>query len=513
MPTPAFPLIQFKSISKKFGSRWANKNISFSITEGTVHGLIGENGAGKSTIMKILFGLYQPDAGEILIQQKSVQIRSPLEAFTHKIGMVHQHFMLSPEHTAMENILLIQDRQNPLELYSQQEKITAIKDKAKEYGFAIPWDEKVKNLPVGIQQRIEILKLLNLNHEILIFDEPTAVLTPQEIDDLLRQLTELRAKGKTIILITHKLKEVKKVCDNITIFKKGECVGTFANTELTEMQMAEKMVGHHVEFTKRNFNKFLNPKTLIKLKNILFKKGAQTFNFDFELLEGEILGIAGIEGNGQNELIQFLLNPRLWQQLHANDSHETLYEFQNENIINLNKNLLRKKSMGVFPEDRLHLGVVNNKPAFENFILGYQHFKQWCYKGLLNWKLIQKVVQEQFSLFNVEPHTIDLTFSSYSGGNQQKIVVARELFQKPKFILAAHPTRGVDIGAIEFIHEKLIQAQEQGSGVLLISSELDELIKLSDRILVLRNGHFVKEFHRPHFDEKEIGSFMLGCKI
>lgn len=499
-------IIQFKSISKKFGSRWANKNISFEIYPGKVHGIIGENGAGKSTIMKILFGLYQADEGEIYLKNQKVAIKSPLEAFKNKIGMVHQHFMLSPEHTAMENILLIQNQQSAFELYSQKNKIESIKTKAKEYGFEIPWDEKVKNLSVGIQQRIEILKLLNLDHEILIFDEPTAVLTPQEIEDLLKQIDHLRLKGKTVILITHKLKEVKKICDHITIFKKGQHVGTFSNAELDTVSMAEKMVGHHVEFNKRDFKKFSNPQVLIELQKIYFEKNNHTYDFSLSLKEGEILGIAGIEGNGQNELIQFLLDPTAF----TFNKSTAKYFLQSESMLSLSKNQIRKKSLGVFPEDRLHLGVVASQTAFENFILGYQHFKKWCSKGLLQWDLIKKITQEQFQQFNVEPNEISLAFSSYSGGNQQKIVVARELLQNPKFILAAHPTRGVDIGAIEFIHEKLIQAQEHGSGVLLISSELDELTKLSDRILVIRNGKFVKELQRHEFDDAVIGCHMLG---
>jgi simple sugar transport system ATP-binding protein len=530
-------LIQFKSISKKFGTRWANKNISFAVEAGKVHGLIGENGAGKSTIMKILFGLYQADEGEILIHNQKVEIKSPLEAFKHKIGMVHQHFMLSPEHTALENILLIQDQQNVFEVFSKNEKINRIKAKAKEYGFEIPWDEKVKNLAVGIQQRIEILKLLNLDHEILIFDEPTAVLTPQEIDDLLKQINELRNKGKTIILITHKLKEVKKICDNITIFKKGECVGTFKNAELDEAKMAEKMVGHHVELHKRAFKAILNPKSILNLKNISFKANNHSYQFNLELSEGEVLGIAGIEGNGQNELINFLLNPtnfsleksltklslekpfahnkeHLDVNTNANTNSEASpeYKFLSEDFLNLSKDEIRKKSFGVFPEDRLHLGVVAAKTGYENFILGYQRNSRWNHNGLLNWKTVKDIASLQFKYFKVEPETTSIVFNSYSGGNQQKIVVARELLNQPKFILASHPTRGVDIGAIEFIHEKLIQAQEQASGVLLISSELDELTKLSDRILVLKNGVFVKEFKRGDFNENEIGAYMLGSK-
>ena len=502
--------IQFKSISKKFGTRWANKDISFSVETGKVHGLIGENGAGKSTIMKILFGLYQADEGEIFIHNQKVEIKSPLEAFKHKIGMVHQHFMLSPEHTALENILLIQDQQNVFEVFSKNEKINRIKSKAKEYGFEIPWDEKVKNLAVGIQQRIEILKLLNLDHEILIFDEPTAVLTPQEIDDLLKQINELRNKGKTIILITHKLKEVKKICDNITIFKKGECVGTFKNAELDEAKMAEKMVGHHVELRKRTFKTIPNPKSILHLKNISFKANNHSYNFNLELSEGEVLGIAGIEGNGQNELINFLLNPTNFSLEKTEVFPE--YKFLSEDFLHLSKDEIRKKSFGVFPEDRLHLGVVAAKTGYENFILGYQRNARWNHNGLLNWKTVKDIASLQFKYFKVEPETTGIIFNSYSGGNQQKIVVARELLNQPKFILASHPTRGVDIGAIEFIHEKLIQAQEKASGVLLISSELDELTKLSDRILVLKNGVFVKEFKRGDFNENEIGAYMLGSK-
>lgn len=509
-------LVEFKSISKKFGNRWANKDISFSIEKGTVHGIIGENGAGKSTIMKILFGLYQSDEGEVLIHNKSVAIKSPLDAFKHKIGMVHQHFMLSPEHTALENLLLIQDEQKFFEIFSKKSKIEKIKAKAKEYGFEIPWDQKVKDLSVGIQQRIEILKLLNLDHEILIFDEPTAVLTPQEVEDLLIQLRELRTKGKTVVLITHKLKEVKKICDHITIFKKGLCLGTYKNEELSLAQMAEKMVGHHVELHKREFKKTTLSGNVLNLKNILFSSEKGFFRFNFSIQKGEILGIAGIEGNGQNELIQFLLNPTQFK-LQKSDSDAVTapieYQFLNHSLLNDSKEKIRENSFGVFPEDRLSLGVIPNRLGFENFILGYQRNQRWYQKGFLNWKLIKELASKQFAEFNVEPATMELSFQSYSGGNQQKIVVARELFNQPKFILASHPTRGVDIGAIEFIHEKLIQAQENGAGILLISSELDELTKLSDRILVIRNGHFVKEFSRERFDENELGAYMLGSKL
>jgi ABC-type uncharacterized transport system ATPase subunit len=538
-------IVEFKSISKKFGNRLANKDISFSIEKGTVHGIIGENGAGKSTIMKILFGLYQSDEGDILLHNNSVVIKSPLDAFKHKIGMVHQHFMLSPEHTALENILLIQDEQKFFEIFSKKSKIEKIKAKAKEYGFEIPWDQKVKNLAVGIQQRIEILKLLNLDHEILIFDEPTAVLTPQEVEDLLLQLQELRAKGKTVVLITHKLKEVKKICDQITIFKKGQCLGTYKNEELSVAQMAEKMVGHHVELHKREFKKTTLSGNVLNLKNILFSSEKGSYHFNFSLQKGEILGIAGIEGNGQNELIQFLLNPTQFklqkseklERLQKSEKLQKLdieskseldsssdadselfsapmeYQFLNHSLLNDSKEKIRENSFGVFPEDRLRLGVVANRLGFENFILGYQRNQRWYQRGFLNWKLIKELAFKQFAEFNVEPATIELSFQSYSGGNQQKIVVARELFNQPRFILASHPTRGVDIGAIEFIHEKLIQAQENGAGILLISSELDELTKLSDRILVIRNGHFVKEFSRESFDENELGAYMLGSKL
>lgn len=525
------PLLELKKVSKKFGTRWANEEVSFVVNKGQIHGLIGENGAGKSTIMKILFGLHQADQGEIFINSVKVNIRSPLDAFKHKIGMVHQHFMLSPAHTALENILLIQDQQKPFEIYSQIAKIEKIKAKAKEFNFEIPWDKKVSELPVGIQQRIEILKLLNLEHEILIFDEPTAVLTPLEIEEFLNQLQQLKQKGKTIILITHKLKEVKKVCDLVTVFKKGRCLGTFPAQSLSEAQMAELMVGRHVAFQKRNFKKFPSAQVLLHLKNILFKKntpsvsystalgnGAKTekeskfhFDFNFDLLQGEILGVAGIEGNGQNELIDFLLNPTKYKRL-LDLSQSPEYQLAGDSFLNTSSQKIREKALAIFPEDRLHLGSIPSMRAFENFILGYQRKKSWQQGGFLSWTKIKEISQERFNAFQVEPKINNLAFNSYSGGNQQKMVVARELFHSPDFILAAHPTRGVDIGAIELIHEQLIQAQERGAGILLISSELDELTKLSDRILVIREGMFVKSFERSEFDECEIGEYMLGTK-
>lgn len=495
--------IEFSNVGKKFGTVWANKDISFSIQKNTIHALIGENGAGKSTIMKILFGMYAPDEGSIKLGQTQVLFRSPIDAMKYKIGMVHQHFMLSPAHTALENVLLVDPTQRPFEPFFNKQKIEKIKSTAQLYKFEIPWDTPVKFLGVSTQQKIEILKLLCLDNQILIFDEPTAVLTPAEIDELLHQLVELKNQGKTVILITHKLKEVKRVADVITIFRKGRVVGTFPSRDLNETDMAQKMVGKPVSFEKRPFQIFPEKTELLKLSDVKFESDNKEFNFDFQLGRGEILGIAGIEGHGQEKLIPFILNPQKFR-------YSGAISILGRDGRSLGANGARQLSIGIFPEDRLRLGSLADLSAYKNFILGYQRSSKWHSKGILSWSRIKSLAQSSFEKFRVEPNSVDLDFRSFSGGNQQKMVVARELFHDPDLVIASHPTRGVDIGAIELIHEQLIQAQESGKGVLLISSELDELTKLSDRLLVVRNGKIVKEFSRTQFDEKEIGCWMLG---
>lgn len=503
MEINSHPEIEFSNVGKRFGSVWANRDISFSINRNTIHAIIGENGAGKSTIMKILFGIYSADAGTIKVNTKEVRFSSPIDAMKYKIGMVHQHFMLSPAHTALENVLLVDPKQSPFEPYFKNDKIEKIKATAQLYKFDIPWDTPVKDLGVGTQQKIEILKLLCLDNQILIFDEPTAVLTPHEIDELLTQLHELKNQGKTVILITHKLKEVKRIADTITIFRKGQLVGTYPASELDEKEMASKMVGKPVSFEKRSFEKFKDQSVLLNLENVKFIEGSKEFLFNFKLHRGEILGIAGIEGHGQEKLIPFILNSKQF-------NYSGKITILDTDAQSLGPYGARELSIGVFPEDRLRLGVLPELKAFQNFILGYQRKPKWFSKGILNWTKIKTLTQSTFDKFKVEPNNINLDFNSFSGGNQQKIVVARELFHDPEIIIAAHPTRGVDIGAIELIHEQLILAQEKGKGVLLISSELDELLKLSDRILVIRNGKIMREQLRADFSEKEIGRCMLG---
>lgn len=495
--------IEFSNIGKKFGSVWANQDISFSIQKNTIHAIIGENGAGKSTIMKILFGMYEADEGTIKIAGQEVRFYSPIDAMKFKIGMVHQHFMLSPAHTALENVLLVDADQRPFESYFNKSKIEKIKATAALYKFEIPWDKPVKKLGVSTQQKIEILKLLSMDNQILIFDEPTAVLTPTEIDELLRQLIELKNQGKTVILITHKLKEVKRIADSVTIFRKGRVVGTFPTSELSETEMAQRMVGKPVSFVKRDFKRFGGNKELLSLKDVTYRTEGRDMSFSLQLRQGEIVGIAGIEGHGQEKLIPFILNP-------GHFDYSGKVTILNRDGQTLGSRGARPLSIGVFPEDRLRLGALPDLTGYENFILGYQRKTKWFGLGVLNWQKIRSLAQISFEKFKVEPNNPELSFRAFSGGNQQKIVVARELHHDPEVIIAAHPTRGVDIGAIELIHEQLIQAQENGKGVLLISSELDELTKLADRLLVIRKGTIVKEFTRAEFDEKAIGCWMLG---
>lgn len=494
-------MLEFRGISKSFGAVKANQDLSFKIPSGSVHAIIGENGAGKSTAMKILFGLYRPDDGEIFIDGKEVDFSSPREAMKSGIGMVHQHFMLGEPFSALDNILLHQE--NPFWLRRDRTK-AELSELAARYGFDVDLDKNVEDLPVGIQQRLEILKILSQNSDIIVLDEPTAVLTPQEIENLFINLKALQAQGKTIVIITHKLKEVLRWSDNVTVFRQGRVVAERKTSETSADELAELMIGHRPASPQERKSAPLTT-TALDIRALSARQGNHAIQ-DIRLrVHGrEIVGIAGVEGNGQDVLIQSLLDPSSLDEVRGD------VLISGRAIRGLSTREIRDMGVGAFPEDRLRYGVLNGRPLYENFLLGFQNKREWRWGPFLNWSRIKRNTKEALKKFSVSPDNPEYAMGRLSGGNQQKLVVARELSRNPSFVLAAQPTRGVDIGAIEFIHDELRQLRDQGTGTLLISSELDELLALSDRILVLFKGHIVAEFSRAEFDSSKIGAAMGG---
>ncbi|APJ02438.1 ABC transporter ATP-binding protein [Silvanigrella aquatica] len=519
--------IEFRKVTKSFGSIVANDQISFSVKKGSIQALVGENGAGKSTAMKILFGLYKEDEGEILVNGKPQHWASPRDAIKNGIGMVHQHFMLAETATGLDNIILGDEEHTlkipflpvPFNIIDRRKARKEIQAIANKYGLNVPLNVKVSKLPVGMQQRIEILKLLYRNADILILDEPTAVLTPIEVDELFENLKKLKNEGKTIIIVTHKLREVLNFTDNIVVFRTGKVVGEIKTAEATEEKIASMMVGRNVNLRPEipiasNLNKPVLELKNVTLKDYLTKDSKRNLlnNLSMRVRGGEIVGIAGVEGNGQSELLDLIFHPQnYFGKKTSSHSHAT------GDINLLGKAVKHKKSsemldliVGFIPEDRHKNGLLLNMSAEENYILGRHWEKKFRYGFLQKIKEIQKTVKSEMEKYDVRPRNSKLNASGFSGGNQQKIIIAREFGKEPEFIVAANPTRGVDIGAIEYIHKQIVAERDKGVGILLVSSELDEIFTLSDRILVMYGGEIVAEYKRNEVDEHALGLAMCG---
>jgi len=502
----AQPAVEFTGIHKQFGDCISVQKLSFSVAAGDIHAIVGENGAGKSTSMKLLFGLYPPDFGALKVHGKEVHFQSPTEAMDLGIGMVHQHFMLAEPLSALDNILLFQKHTKAFQKLNRREHKARLQKIAEQYQFNIDWDKPVQELSVGTQQRIEILKILSQDSKIIILDEPTAVLTPQEIDDLFKNLRKLKAEGRTIIIITHKLKEVMAVADAVTVLRNGTATASKKISETSVEDLAEHMVGRKIKnLSMSERTQFANQNFVMKMTDVnLESKHGSLTHITLQVRTGEIVGIAGVEGNGQEPLIHAILDP------HTLKLHGEI-EIKSQSTLKLSAAEVRALGLAAFPEDRLRFGVVKERPLYENFILGYHNSAEYARFGFLKFKNIFAKTTASVEKYDVRPRDIQKPIGKLSGGNQQKLVVARELQNNPDFILAAKPTRGVDIGAIEFIHEQLLEARNRGAGILLVSSELEELITLSDRILVLFKGQIVAEFLRKnHYKEIEIGAAMGG---
>ncbi len=501
--------LEFHGVSKRFGNFFANRDLSFTVQAGTIHGLIGENGAGKSTAMKALFGIYPVDSGEILLKGKPVRIKSPIQAMKLGIGMVHQHFMLAGTETVLDNIILGHEpgffRINREKAKSELQKISET------YGLKFDkWNDPVSELSVGEQQRVEILKLLYQRSEILILDEPTAVLTPQEVKELFQNLKRLKEEGKTILLISHKLKEVLEFTDSITVMRRGESVGTCVTAETNEDQLAQMMVGRPVSFTYQGERKIFaqseSARAKLRVQDLSIESQTEPVHqVSFDLKPGEILGIAGVQGNGQTELLRYLTHPARYSRKARGG-----YLLDGRDVSDLGPLELREKGIGLVPEDRLSEGLLLHQDLTENFLLGQHRDPRYVNQGMIQRAKVRSVVESKIKEFDIRPPYTTVWTARMSGGNQQKLVIARALDSNPDVLFVAHPTRGVDVGAIEKIHDAIMQERNRGKAILLFSSELDELIDLSDRILVFYNGRARAEFGRREFDPWAMGRVMGG---
>ena len=500
--------LEFKGVSKRFGSFYANRELSFSVETGTIHGLIGENGAGKSTAMKALFGIYPIDQGSILIRGKVARIKSPIQAMKLGIGMVHQHFMLAGPETVLDNIIL--GHEPGFFSLNREKALSELKTISETYGLPFQkWLSPVDDLSVGEQQRVEILKLLYQRSEILILDEPTAVLTPQEVDELFQNLKRLKSEGKTIILISHKLKEVLAHTDSVTVLRRGECVGTRPTTDTNEDELAQMMVGRPVSFTyegeRKVFAKADESRAVLKVERLSIPDASEPLHkVALELRPAEILGIAGVQGNGQTTLLRFLSNPARFR------SADGEYRFAGANRMGADPLTLRRAGMALVPEDRLAEGLLLSQDLTENYLLGQHEDPRFVSRGMIDRSKVRKRVEDAIRDFDIRPPFANIWASRLSGGNQQKLVIARALDSNPSILLIAHPTRGVDVGAIERIHEAIMKERNAGKSIILFSSELDELIDLSDRMLVFYNGSVAAVFSRREFDPWAIGRVMGG---
>ena len=499
-------VVEMLGIRKEFPGIVANDNITLQLQRGEVHALLGENGAGKSTLMAMLFGMYQPDRGTIKINGNEVKITNPNVANDLGIGMVHQHFKLVHNFTTTENIILgIEPKKGvSIDLKSAASRVDAL---SKQYGLNVDPYAKIEDISVGMQQRVEILKMLYRNADILIFDEPTAVLTPQEINDLIKIMRNLIKQGKSIILITHKLKEIKAIANRCTIIRRGKYIGTVDVKDTSEAEMAKMMVGRPVSFkVAKQKNKPKNP--ILTVKNLSILNNKKVFglkNFSLEVRAGEIVGVAGIEGNGQTELVEAITGLRKLVQgeIFIDGEDITHYSVRQRTL----------SGIGHIPEDRHKHGLVLDYTMEDNMVLQVYAQKPFSNHGILNRKAISDYAQKIITAFDVRSGEGGASIArSLSGGNQQKGVIGREMEREPKLLIAVQPTRGLDVGSIEYIHKRLIEHRDKGYAVLLVSLELDEVMNVSDRIAVVNNGQLVGIVDADATNENEIGLMMAGIE-
>lgn len=500
-------IVELRGITKSFPGVLANDNIHLALRKGEIHALLGENGSGKTTLMSILFGLYVPDSGAIFIREKEEIISNPQIAYKLGIGMVHQHFQLIDRFTVTENIILgIEPMRSMwrIHIHDAAKKIKALSVK---YNLEIDPYAKIQDLSVALQQRVEILKMLYRNAEIMIFDEPTAVLVPSEIEELLKILKNLIAQGKSVLLITHKLNEIKKSADRCSVLSKGKYIGTVQVKDTNEKELAHMMIGRDVNFTvhkkpSRTGDTILKIHKLSALNH--FRKQILT-DVSLEVRAGEILGIAGVEGNGQIELVDIIMGTRKLQdgQILVKNTPVT------------HQSIRHRIEMGIghIPEDRQKHGLILDFSLSENLALKNYYFAPYSHHGMLLKDTFDTNATRLISEFDIRAgRGKDTTVKSMSGGNQQKVIVAREINKSPSLLLIVQPTRGLDVGAIEYIHARIVEERDKGHAILLVSMELEEILSLSDRIAVMFNGHIINTFKNGTIDQTTLGLMMIGKK-
>ncbi|MGO3169911.1 MAG: ABC transporter ATP-binding protein [Bavariicoccus seileri] len=496
-------VIEMIDITKEFGNFKANDGINLSIRKGEVHALLGENGAGKSTLMNILSGLLEPTSGEIKINGETVKITSPNVANQLGIGMVHQHFMLVGKFTVTENIMLGKEISHSgyINIKKAQKKVQELSD---HYKLSVNPNALVRDISVGMEQRVEILKTLYRGADILIFDEPTAVLTPQEIDELIQIMRQLTLEGKSIILITHKLDEIKQVADRCTVIRRGKSIDTVDVDKVSTQNLADMMVGRQVQF--KTVKEPSNPKEVVlDIEHLTVKDSRNVTvvdDLDLSIRGGEIIGLAGIDGNGQSELIQAITGLR--------SVTTGSIKIKDIDITNQSPRFITESGVGHIPEDRQKYGLILQLPLDKNMVLESYYKAPFSKHGILNDQAITEYAKRLIDEFDVRTTSEKSIAGSLSGGNQQKAIIAREVDKNPDLLIAAQPTRGLDVGAIEYIHKRLIEQRDQGKAVLLMSFELDEIFNLSDKIAVMYDGKIVKVLNASETDESDIGLLMAG---
>jgi ABC-type uncharacterized transport system ATPase subunit len=500
------PVLELRGITKAFPGVLANDHIDLTLQEGEILALLGENGAGKTTLMNILYGLYTPDEGEIYIRDSKVDIRDPDDAIHQGIGMVHQHFMLVPVFTVTENVMLGVESMRAGSFLDREAAAERIREISSRFGLQVDPDSLVEDLPVGVQQRVEIIKVLYREADILILDEPTAVLTPQEVEELFKVVHSLVDQGKSVIFITHKLKEVLNIADRITVLRHGRVVGSAAPNETTEQSLAKMMVGREVILSVDKH--IAQPgEVVLEVENlrVMDDRGLVAVEgASFQVREGEVLGIAGVQGNGQTELVEALTGLR---------------EIEGGSVTIVGQDTTRATPRAIteigtahVPEDRQRDGLVLSFPVADNLVLNTYYVPPFA-KGInLQHDEIERAAKERVELFDVRTPSIFVPASNLSGGNQQKVIVAREFSRPIKLLIASQPTRGLDVGSIEYIHGRIIQKRDEGCGILLVSPELDEIMNLSDRIAVMFEGQIVAILRAEDVTRERLGLLMAGVR-
>ena len=500
------PLLEVKNVTKTFPGVVANDNISLTVNPGEIVALLGENGAGKSTLVKMIYGLYPPDAGEIYFDGKKVELESPKAAIDLGIGMVHQHFQLVPVFSVAENVALGAEKKR-FGLFDYQRAVREVAELSERYGLTVDPTAKIEDLPVGTQQRVEILKVLYRDAKLLILDEPTAVLTPQETDELLEVMRGFAKQGVGVIFITHKLREVLAVADRIVVLRDGKLVGETKPSETDQSGLAQMMVGRPVVLDVKKSP--AQPKAeVLKVQDLVVKDDRNLIavnKLSITVRAGEIVGIAGVEGNGQRELVQAITG------LRKIESGKVFIE--DEDATDFSPHQIHDLKVAHVPEDREKDGLVASYSLADNLVLNRFDEPEFSHRGVRQTAPIRELAEELIEKFDVKTPSIDTNAGSLSGGNKQKLVIARELAWGPKLLIAAQPTRGVDVGSIEFIHNQIVQARDNGAAVLLVSAELDEVLGLADRVAVIYGGKIVAELDEKDAERNKVGRLMAGGDV